>query len=357
MSQESREFLTHTKPVIEAKDLLSFGSTLLNCACSGRPVGGIPKGSYVLQIGDSGSAKTWLAMSILAEAAMNEEFEDYLLIYDNAENGALMDIEKHFGSKLAERLEPPSGSQEEPEYSTLVEDFYYKLDDLFAREKPFIYILDSNDALSSKEDEEKHQEKKAAAAENKDTTGSYGTGKAKVHSNNLRRVCARLRDLKCILIIIGQTRDKIGFGSQFDPKTRSGGKALKFYAHLELWNAITGQIKKKVNGKDRQIGKYIQIKVKKNRVTGFEPTIEIPVYHAFGIDDVGSCIDFLVDEKHWSYNKGTVKAPEFDFQGRLEELIKKIEMEEEEQEVRMLVGKVWKEIQKASTIKRKARYE
>ena len=58
--------------------------------------------------------------------------------------------------------------------------------------------------------------------------GSYGTEKAKINSERLRPVVNALRKNGSILILISQSRDRIGFGAKFDPKTRGGGNAPTF---------------------------------------------------------------------------------------------------------------------------------
>ncbi len=244
---------------------LSTGSTLVNLAFTGHAEYGLTKGSYYLLVGDSQSGKTFLALTSLAEATIHPNFANYRLIYDAPERGARMDMKKFFGTKMPARLEN--------RYSETVEDFYYGLDDLFDEEKPFIYVLDSESSLSSKDEDDKRKEQKVAYHRGREAPGSYGDGKAKKHSSNIRQVIPKLEKSGSILILISQTRDNIGFGAQFNPKVRSGGKALKFYATDEAWFSIKGSIKKTVMGKPRTIGKVLQVQVKKNRDTGREPVI------------------------------------------------------------------------------------
>lgn len=343
---------------ISIKNFLSTGSTLLNLACSGRVMGGFAKGKYYFLVGDSTSGKTFLSLTCLAEASINPNFKNYRFIYDNAEDGALMDIERFFGSGVADTMEPPAIRENGGAiYSTTIEEFYYHFDDAVKEGKPFIYILDSMDSLSSDEDEKQFYDEKKAYRKSKETTGSYGTSKSKKNSANLRKTLKHLNNTNSILIIISQTRDKIGFGSMFNKKTRSGGHALKFYATIEIWSSVIKKIKKKVKGKDRQIGVNIKIKCEKNRITGQEHTIEIPIYHSFGIDDIGSCVDYLIDEGHWKKSKSSIVASDFDFTGTRDKLIAHIEENEYEKDLRELVGEVWKEIEKACAVKRKFRYD
>jgi RecA/RadA recombinase len=337
------------------KDFLSTGSTLLNLACTNKPNHGFIKGHYHFIVGDSASGKTFLSLTCIAEACANPEFDDYRFIYDNSESGALMDIERFFGKKVYQRMESPAIAEEFNVYSSTIEEFYYHVDDALKQNKPFIYILDSMDSLSSKDELEKFDEQKNAYRKGKITTGSYGDGKAKRNSEHLRKVVSRIAKTNSILIIISQTRDNLGFG--FEKKSRAGGHALRFYATLEIWSSIKEKLYKIIKDKKRQIGIECKLQIKKNRITGKERTITVPIYHSFGIDDIGSCVDYLVDEGHWTAKANSINAKEFEFQGKRESLIKYIEETGLEKDLKSIVGNVWDEIEELSGVKRKRRYE
>ena len=231
---------------VREEDLLSTGSTLLNLACSGKSSGGFLKGHFYGLVGDSTSGKTFLAMNLFAEACCNDNFKDYRFIYDNSEDGCLMDIERLFGNKTVERVEPPSMDKNngKPLYSVCVEDFYYNVDDAVKIEKPFIYILDSMDSLSSVSEGSKFEEHKKASRAGTKAPGSYGDGKAKKNSEGLRKLLSPLTKSGSIVLILGQTRANIGgYGEQ---KIRSGGSSLKFYNSTEIWLSVKGSVKKTV---------------------------------------------------------------------------------------------------------------
>jgi hypothetical protein len=97
-------------------------------------------------------------------------------------------------------------------------------------------------------------------------------------------------------------------------------------------------------------------RVTKNRVTGRDRTIEFPIYHSHGIDDVGGCVDYLLAAKHWTKEKQTITAPEVDFTGTYERLIRHIEEQAFEPELRAAVLACWDELEAACVINRKARY-
>ena len=191
---------------------LSTGSTLLNLACSGDPSYGLLPGHIYLLVGDSNAGKTWIAHSIFAEAANSPIYSKYRLIYDNPEDGALMDIERYFGKNTAKRIEPY--------HSETVEAFYYHIDKL--KDAPFVYVLDSMDALSSESEESKFEEQCKAAEKGKETSGSYGTAKAKANAAGCRLALARIKKIGSIVIIICQTRANLGLAHSSTPRLAPG---------------------------------------------------------------------------------------------------------------------------------------
>jgi len=337
---------------------LSTGSTLLNLACSGRPDGGFFKGGYFFFVGDTTSGKTFLSLTSFAEATINPAFDDYRLIHDEVEGGALMDFARFFGQRVADRVEPPARDKHgAPVYSQTAQQFYYHLDDAFRVGRPFIYVLDSQDSLSSEEEIKKFGKlKKAARGQRDDEAGSYGDAKAKVHSANLRRVLRPLADSGSILLILNQTRDSF---DMFQKSTYSGGRALLFYASLQLWSSVAGKLDRMVKGKKRELGIISKVRVKKNRITGRDRSVVIPIYHSCGVDDVGGCVDYLVDEGIWERTREgviTVTGLGPTWEQRREPLIRRIEEQDLGEDLRSLVAETWEEIEQACRVPRKNRY-
>jgi RecA/RadA recombinase len=310
-------------------------------------------------VGDSSSGKTFLALTCLAEATINSQFDDYRLIYDNTEGGALMDIKRFFGHRVYERLEAPSkGEDGSPSCSRTVQEFYYHVDDAIKAGIPFIYVLDSQDCLSSDEELEKFQDQKRAFRKGKEATGSYGDSKAKVHSANLRKLMAPLAEMNSLVIITNQTRDSF---DMFESTTYSGGRALTFYVALQLWSSVAGRLKRTVRGRERELGVVSKVRIKKNRVAGRDRTVLIPIYHSHGIDNVGGCVDYLIAEGIWKKVKGADKVlvsglgPEWE--ANYEGVIRKIEEDGMEQDLVELVEDTWNEIEDACKVSRRFRYE
>lgn len=368
------EQLSQSTPRLHAipdADMLSTGCVLENMAFSGRPNVAIPKGTYVYYIGASGSLKTWQIMMIFAEATRNRSFDGYRLVYDGSEFGALMGIEHFFGAETKERIVPP---KKKTQSSSTAQEFYYNLA-ANCNIGPCIYALDSMDGLNDDASNEKFEAELKYHQTGKgedDIPGSMGMEKAKTNSQNINRAVQVLRDSGSILIVISQTRDrKGGYG-----KTRSGGHALKFYAHLEAWTSIRAPIIKTYLRKEREIGATIQMDVQKNRVCGWEGKIEIDFIKNFGVDCLGTSVNYLLGERHWEKvgkkrrgpddeEVGEVEdssinpiliAPEFNFEGRKEKLIELIQDKSLEWELQQLVAKVWREIIEGATPNRKPKY-
>ena len=342
-------------PPIPPEDFVSSGLTVLNLAASGHPDRFVAKGHYLYLVGDSSSGKSWLSFQIFAEAARNRAFNKHRLVFDNAENGALMDVPRYFGQSVQDRLEPPRGDAGDPSYSSTIQEMFFNLDAALDA-GPCVYVTDSVDALNADEDEEKFEEEKEAFEKGKDAGGSYGMAKPKYISRNINRVVKRLRDTGSILVLISQTRDKVG-GTIPGLKTRAGGRALKFYAHLEVWSSVRGPLKRTAAGKEREVGSQIQLDIQKNRISGWEGKIPLlPFFRQNGFDELGACVNFLVDEGYWKETKGKITAPEFDFEGRAETLISKVQAEDRDRELQLLVAKVWKDIETACAVNRRPRY-
>lgn len=284
---------------------LSSGSTLLNLACSGDPRAALIPGRYYLFVGDSSSGKTVLCTGILAEACQNPVFDEYELFYDDVERGNNLLGTGLFGSKLPQRMKAPQYDEGgEPVHSESIEQFYDNLQRKLDGGKPFVYILDSMDCLTSEQEEAKARSDLKDREDGKDRSGIMTDGKAKINSQRLRNAVRRLEEHGSILIIVCQTRDNLGMG---DKKVRSGGRALRFYNTLEMWTSRVETLQQVVLGKKRQIGIQVEVHVKKNRLRGWEPKIQFPIFHSYGVDDLGSLVDYLLEEGVWKKAKGESK--------------------------------------------------
>lgn len=339
---------------------LSTGSTLLNLACSGRRKGGFFKGGVFFYVGRSGSGKTFYTLTCMAEACRNKHFKDYTLVYDPSENGAQMDFAHYYGAKMAGRVEvldPPSRT---------LEEFFDRIDARMGK-GPVIWVEDSIDALVT----EAHvaEQQKAVSAREKGkkakTKGSYGTDRAKVISARLRTTNNLIADTGSILILIGQTRKNIGFDAMFNPDTRAGGEALTFFNQHEIWTKTRQRIRRE----GLTVGKEVVLHVVKNRASGRDRTVVVPFIDGYGIDEVGSCVNFLAEVGRWKGAKkdkaGKKAGPltKVDPLGDLglsagtpEEVVQQIQFKELEGELAKLTEAAWLERESKAAITRKPRY-
>lgn len=335
---------------MDASGFLPTGSTLFNLMLSDRADGGYALGTMANIIGDSSSGKTFLALTAFAEAAMLKRFKDYRFIYDDAEAACAFDIPYLFGDKVADRIEPPNQDTTKPASDT-VQAFCDNVHDALDDGRPFIYVLDSLDSIGSEEEINKYEEQRMARAKGKDIKGSYGMTKAKGMSELFRLIIRKISKTNSLLIIISQTRDNIDPMS-FSKKTRAGGRALKFYATHEVWAAI-GKTHKK---RERVVGVDAILKTTKNKITGKRRDTTLPIFYDYGIDDIGSCIDFLQSEGYWTKTGQKINATHFDLSCTREKLIRTIEEGHLEKELRKITGEAWNEIESSLRLDRKPKY-
>lgn len=259
-------------------ELVSAGCALID-ACIG---GGWALGRVVNIVGDKSAGKTLLAIEACAN--FHRQYPDGYIRYAEAEAA--------FDEEYAEALGLPpgevdfDGDEPDKEFNT-VEDFYADAVRVLDKHKgkPILYILDSLDALSDDAEADRDIDK-----------GSFGASKAKKMGELFRRLTRRFEQQRCLLIVISQLRDKLNvtFGEK---QTRSGGRALDFYASQIVWLAEIGKLSKEIGGVKRVIGVDVRMKVKKNKVGLPFRECEYPVVFGYGVDDLTANVQWLLEVK------------------------------------------------------------
>jgi uncharacterized membrane protein YheB (UPF0754 family) len=124
-----------------------------------------------------------------------------------------------------------------------------------------------------------------------------------------------------------------------DPWTTAGGEAPFFYSNHQIWLTKIAAIKKR----DLEIGTETQAKLKKNSITGNLRKATFEIFNDFGIDDVGSVVDWLVQEGWWKKQGHDIQAKELIGSDRVNraELIRYIEREELEKELAEIAHEAW----------------
>lgn len=279
--------------------LIPSGSTMLDLACSGTVAGAFKPGTMTNTIGDKSSGKTMLALTMLAECARTERLAGYDLIFDDVEAANAFDLVGLFGKKLADRIHPPLKYQRSDTVKELESNIIKSVQKAEAKNgKPFIYVLDSFDALTTDEEVDRAYARAAGTKEK----GSMGMQKAKGGHELFRVLCRDIERTQGLLNIISQVKEDIDPMSVQKYK-RTGGKALDFYAFHHIWLAMVKSIKTGPADRQKIVGHEVKAMVKKNKLNGAERSAHYNTYNTYGIDDIASMVDFMLVEKFWKSDK------------------------------------------------------
>lgn len=355
------------------------GCTMVDLACSGTIYGAFKPGTMANIIGGESSSKTMLSLSGLAESARQERFDGWDLIYDPAEAAEAnsFDLNGLFGKKLADRIRPPLKF----ERSETVKDFQSNLIKSVQKAdgkngKPFIYVLDSFDGLTTDEEIERAY----AVANDTKEKGSMGMQKAKGAHELFRVLCRDIGKAGGVLIIISQVKEET------DPMSmkkyrRTGGKALDFYAFHHIWLANVGSVKAGPSDRQRVIGHQVKALVTKNKLNGAERFAYYNTYNTYGIDDIAAMVDFMIVEKFWKKagkeeseeddprkmkrkgggqdvggKKTVFEAEGLDLVGTRADIIEAIDEKRTDRKLKALVRDAWQEIEDGLRLDRKPRF-
>ena len=332
--------------------LIPSGVTLLNCACSDNPKGAFAFGSINTIPGKSASGKTALMKTMLAACALEPRLKDHELVEDDAEESDAFDLGYLFPS-LVGRLRAPRYDGDVPVHSNTIEDFEANMLIRCEAGKPFIYVLDSLDSLSSTAELEREYAnalKNAKSAEEKEKAKqSYGTEKARIISQTLRMVNQKIKKSDSALFIIQQTKQNMNKVFKHQPDwTTTGGEAPYFYSFHRIYTVSIKSHTDEYKGVKHKIGGRTKAQVIKNKLNGKKRDIEFDIYEDLGIDDLVGNLLFLKKTKRIKSVPPYATCPDLIGNNKMyfADLVKYIEAEGLETLVQELVGEEWNDIEK-----------
>lgn len=293
---------------LQSLSFISSGCTLLDCATGG----GWPLGRVVNIVGDRSTGKT-----LLAEEAM----ANFLIQYPNGriwyrETEAAFDESYARGLGLdTSKIDfgPDGADSSWDTIESLFDDLNRILDEndarIAARAKalreankkltapealklamgaavPGLYIIDSLDAVSSETelDRDVHE-------------GSYNLAKQKLMGELFRRLVRRVKRAGICIVFISQIRDRIGAMIKGKKYTRTGGKALDFYASIVLYLADLGKVYETKGGIKRAVAIKIKARCEKNKITAPFRECVFELRFGYGIDDEYANFEWLKENK------------------------------------------------------------
>ena len=349
IKEESKKPADSCNPKVE---FLSTGSTTVNLMLSGKGKGGGWARQHIGNaVGDGATAKTLLMLETAAhtlytirdqKSELFPPVKNVSVVYNNIEGVMDFPIAEMYGEDFINQIE----WVQTPTAEAFGKDYLQRVKAL-KKGDFLLYIIDSIDALTS----EAGAERMAKILSDKKPDGSYGTEKAKFFSSDFfSHLCGAMEGKDATLLCVSQIREKIGvtFGEKH---YRTGGKALDFYTHQVVWLAQIKKLKRTFRSQERVYGVRIKANCKRNKVAKPFRQAEFTVLFDYGIDDVGSMVDYLYgpEVKKIDWNSTEFKRNEF---------IEMIESDPaNENKLRELVEQDWAEIEAAVVPERKKRWE
>lgn len=269
------------------EEVFSTGSDLIDLVVGGGQRYGYPAGRIVNIVGDRSSGKTFLACELIA-SAYYKWGDKVKWVYDDAESGFTFDTEALYGIKIIPNEADAIKSRTVEEWACNFRSFL----DSLKEDEVGIYVLDTLDGLSSQQIHERAEERYKSFKTKGEAVikGSYQMESAKFLSQEFFRELTDMAERKkVLLVVISQVRDKID--SMFNEQTRSGGRALDFYAHTVLWLSTL----QKITRKDRVVGVVVKALAKKSKTPRPFRSCLFTLLFDYGLDNIGSNIDFLYD--------------------------------------------------------------
>ena len=263
--------------------------------------GGIPFGKILELFGEESSGKSLLAYDF----AYCAQYLDGVVLWVDAEQSFTNAWAETNGLDLSMVVVYRETSIEKISDWIAMQALYWRSQ--LTHNEPILLVLDSISALDTDQNIDSQMDGASADMGNR----------AKAIYKYFRIRNEMLYSLGITQVYINQLRKNLKAGMFEDPDTTPGGKALAFYAHIRIGMYGGKQITKKINGKERKIGRVTSIRTKKNKVAPPGPTLKgTPIYNnskyvEVGIDRLHFLDEILIEEEVVEKSKAGV----FTFKG------------------------------------------
>jgi RecA/RadA recombinase len=273
------------------------GSVLADLVVGGgRGNLGFRGGRMARIIAVNSGGKSSLALEILATNIRNAA-KGFWHVYFDREYRFSFDTESSHGVKIDAR-----NANTEPPCPRTVEELSAALGTCLKENKgPGIVCIDSLEAFSSEETEDRAVERESLLSRGKDVElkGSYTAkmGAASLMSETLRVNLADAANSGTLVLALSQIRQNSDAG-MYGPKVKKvGGAALDHWTSEEVWLAPKHYID--VGNKEdqtlRTIGYVVELRSEKSTHDRPYRSCLLTVLFGYGVDDIGSNIDYLFD--------------------------------------------------------------
>ncbi len=241
--------------------------------------GGLPVGRIIEIFGDQSTGKSLIAAQV---AALAQE-SGAIVGYADTETAVSLDMMKVVGVDVDNLIYASPDTVEE------VFTFFEEAIEIKRRIDPDNFLLLIWDSIAATSDVAEMEAEYGHA-----TMASH----ARLISQGLRKITRIISRDRACLLLLNQTRDKIGvmFG---DKISTFGGKAVKFHSSIRIQLDIGSKIKigaeNTKNGKKggKIVGIETRAVVVKNKVAMPYKDAILPIYFGHGIDDAGASMKYL----------------------------------------------------------------
>lgn len=285
--------------VLEKIDSVNYfidtGSLALNYICSGTFIGGgIPGGKLTEIYGPSSSAKSLFGANILF-GCQKINGAAILLDCENSANKEFIKKASHCDLSKIIRYTPQSLEEVFSKMYSIIEKIRNK-----NKEIPIVIVYDSIGVSPSARElrEVDLPENYDKATYKRIVGGNEQPGeRAKICSREFRKLNSVMEKTGATVVILNQTRDKIGIMYGNPETTAGGGNALPFYASCRIRPQTQKKIEKKISSKKNKIlGVNVKIKNVKNKT--HRPFVEsegVQLLFDKGINPLSGLLSCLLD--------------------------------------------------------------